>query len=352
MATLSQDVLDNAANAALDFHMDRGKVHYQHIQDKPLLRELQSRQKTFPGGKGAVTMDPVFETQSSLEAFEGDDTLTFTNPTPIKQASYDWGMAHVGIKVTTEELLIDGISVSDTNGKNVSEHSQRDMTALANILQVKLDDMSEGYAAGLNSTLWSDGTGTDDIFPGISAFISDAPETGTVGGINRATTGNEPWRNLAFTKSTAGGRTANAIAAADLITSLRSQKRQLFRYGSPKHIILCGSDFLDALAGQVDDNGQYSVSGFADGVDIGMGDISLRGVGTFMYDPSLDSNTKSDYAYFIDTNAIKLMPIEGEDMKRHYPARPHDKMVIYRSLTWSGTLASRQMNTSMVVQLA
>ncbi len=56
-------------------------------------------------------VSPVFETQSPLEGFEGDDTLTFTNPTPIKRASYPWKMQHLGIQVPTQQLLKDGISV-------------------------------------------------------------------------------------------------------------------------------------------------------------------------------------------------------------------------------------------------
>ena len=37
---------------------------------------------------------------------------SFVNPTPIKVASYDWKMIHCGIKVTLDELLRDGISVT------------------------------------------------------------------------------------------------------------------------------------------------------------------------------------------------------------------------------------------------
>ncbi len=42
--------LENAANAALDYHMDRGEVYSSTIQNKPLLREMMSRKGTFPSG--------------------------------------------------------------------------------------------------------------------------------------------------------------------------------------------------------------------------------------------------------------------------------------------------------------
>jgi len=83
-----------------------------------------------------------------------------------------------------------------------------------------------------------------------------------------------------------------------------------------------------------------------------MGKISLSGLGTFEYDPSLDDAGESKFCYIIDTNSVKLKVIEGEDMKKHYPARPHDKLVLYRSVTWAGGLVARQMNTSGVYEIA
>src|SRR5690554_5546774 len=247
MAELTQAVLDNIANAAFDYY-EKKKLYNQHIQDKPLLRELQSRQRTFPGGKGDIVVSPVFETQSSLEGFEGDDTLSFTNPTVIKQARYAWKMQHLGINMTTEELLKDGISIVDTNGARTRGISGRDATVIQNILESKLEDMSEGFAAGMNEMLWLDGTQDTKDVPGIQYLISEAPDTGVVGGIDRAT--QALWRNVAFTAAngTAGGTGAVTpdTANSTLIRTLQSQVRQLRRYGNPNYIILAGSGFMDA----------------------------------------------------------------------------------------------------------
>jgi hypothetical protein len=345
---LTQAELDNIANAAIDFHMDRGKVFYQHLQEKPLLRELRSRQKSFPGGKGELTVRPVFETQSTIEGFEGRDTLTFVNPTPIKSAAYPWKMIHCGIEMTTDELLRDGISIVDTNGRQTSGHSQRELTVLANILQVKLEDMSEGFAKGMNGMLWGDGSQDPKEVPGIQYLVSIDPTVGIVGGINRAN--QALWRNRALT-GVSGKVTSNPETSA-LIKAIRSEMRQLRRYGNPKHLLLCGSKFLEALEAEVDAKGIYTQSGFSGGADISMGAISARGLGTFHYDPTLDDEGLDKFCWMIDTNAIQLRPIEGEDMKKHFPARPHDKMVLYRSITWAGGLVARQLNTSGVIEIA
>ena len=347
---LTQAVIDNVANAAIDYHMDRGKVFNQHIQEKPLYQAMRASQQTFPGGKGELTVRPIFETQSTLEGFDSDDTLNFTNPTPIKEAKYPWKMLHLGITMTTDELLRDGVSIVDTNGKNVKMHSQRELTVLANILQVKLDDMTEGWASGFNAMLWNDGTQDAKEVPGIQYFIADDPTTGVVGGIDRAT---QPlWRNRAFVgnPATLSGIRIDTVKSK-LIRFLRQQVRQLRRYGNPDLLILCGSKALDLLESEVGAKGVYTQTGFSGKQELGMGEISVKGLGTFQYDPTLDDLGRDDFMYFIDKKNIKLRPIEGEDMKKHFPARPHDKMVLYRSMTWAGGLTARQLNTSMVVQV-
>lgn len=338
---LTPEVIENVANAAIDFHMDRGKVHYQHIQDKPLLNELRRRQKTFPGGKGDITVRPVFETQSGIEGFGGDDTLSFTNPTPIKTATYPWKMIHCGIFMTTDELLRDGVSVVDTNGHNTRNHSRRELVVLANSLEAKLADMSEGYSAGMNEMLWADGTQDSKEVPGITSLISEDPTTGVVGGIDRAE--QAMWRNRA-------AKVAYNPDTSALIKRLRQERRQLYRFGRPEIVTFCGSKALERLEAEVDAKGLYTQSGYSGRQEIGMGDISLQGLGRFMYDPSLDSKGREDYMYALDMKAIRLMPIDGEDMKRHSPSRPHDKMVIYRSMTWAGGLVATQLNTSMVME--
>ncbi len=355
MAALSQAVIDNAANAAFDYYIKK-KLFTQHIQEKPLLKALQEKQRTFPGGKDDIVVSPVFETQSSLEGFEGDDTLTFVNPTPIKQAAFPWKMQHLGIKVTTQELLKDGISVVDTNGAQTSKHSGRDATVIQNILQSKLEDASEGYASGMNTMLWQDGTQSTKDVPGIQYLIAANPSTGVVGGIDRAT---QPlWRNIAKTAAheTAttdpnDGAITPSTASSTLIRELQKLVRQLTRYGNPSHLILCGSDFLNGLEDEAYAKGTLTQTGFSSGMDLGMGQLSVRGLGQFHYDPTLDDLGLSKFAYFIDTKAIQLMPIEGEDMKRHNPARPHDKMVVYKSMTWAGGLCMKQANTSMVIEI-
>ncbi len=59
----------------------------------------------------------------------------------------------------------------------------------------------------------------------------------------------------------------------------------------------------------------------------------------------------SDYFYVIDTNAVNLVMLTGDDMQVHMPARPYDRMSGYKSVTWTGMMAAKQLNSSGVYQI-
>lgn len=340
--------LQNIANSALDFYL-KGEVFQQSIQEKPLLNAMMPKQKTFPGGKGKISIGVQGEYDTS--AFQGythNDTVSYTNPANIKRAEYSWKEIHNGITLTFTELKHDGISVSDSaNGEKTSEHSGREATALANLLENKLFDMGEAWAKKFNETLWLDGTQDAKLFPGIKYFITDTPTTGVVGGLDRATA--SWWRNRALVGAS---KITSSVSLQTLTKTLRAEVRQLRRYGGKPSLILCGSDFLELLEAEVHEKGTYTQQGFVNKGknDIGMAIISMMGVGDFAYDPTLDDIGESDRAYFIDPTNIRLYVMEGEDRKQHSPARPYDQYTLYRGVTWTGGLTGKQLNGCGVYQ--
>lgn len=337
--------LDNIANSALDFYI-KGKPLSQTIQDKPLLKAMMAKKKTFPGGKGEISLAVKNEYSSSFAGYEHDDTVSYVNPANIKRAAYAWKELHSGIQLTHSELKKDGISVVDTNGEETANHSDREITALTNILEDKFEDLDEGTARSMNSIMWGDGTSSSKIFGGILYFLSGTPTTGVVGGIDRAL--NSYWRN----RSSLG--IVQSAANQTLTKTLRSEWRQLRRYGGSPDLILCGSTFLEALDLEVAEKGTYTQQGFTKNgsTDIGMAEVSMRGAGTFQYDPTLDDLGYAKYCFMIDPRHIYPMVMEGEDMKKHSPARPAEKYVLYRGVTWTGCMVANKLNAHGVYSIA
>jgi hypothetical protein len=352
------DELTNIANAALDFY-EKSATHKQTVQDKPLLAALVAGQKFFPGGKGEISI-PVQGAFASSDAafFEGfthNDTVGFVNPANILRAEYAWKEVHAGITMTVTELKHDGISIVDTNGASTSTHDKAELTRLTSLLENKMEDFSESWARAKNEMFWRDGTQDSKEVPGIKSLISHTPQTGTTGGLNRAT--YSWWRNRAFVGAgtNANGTSITHSESSQTLTKfLRKEVRQLNRYGKGRHKILCGSGFLEKLDNEVQAKGSYSLSGFSrkENTNIGLAEVSIPGLGTFEYDPTLDDLSEENFCYVIDLKAIRLMPMTGEDDKNHTPARPHDQFVLYKSKTWTGGLVARQLNTSAVYEAA
>jgi hypothetical protein len=345
----SQAELDNIANAALDYYIDKGNVYAQSLQDKPLLKAMDSAAKTFPGGKGELSVAVKGTYTTSVSGYTHNDTVTYANPANIKRANYAWKEHHAGISLTLTELKKDGISVTDsTTSAGTSNHSGRDQTVLVNLFQDKLDDMMEGYSRGMNDFLFGDGTADANAIAGIQSIILDDPTTGTVGGLSVAT--NTWWRNRANVaiSTTASGQ--------ELIETIHSEMRQLKRFGGKPTVAVCGSAFLDRLADELRRNGNYSQTGFARGQNIAMGEISYNGL-TFQYDPTLDDLTiatkdPSKRCYIIDPSKLCMYYMDGEKMKRHSPARPADQYVMYRAVTTTAALSATQLNCHGVYEIS
>lgn len=342
--------LDNITNAAIDFHLNKGKVHSQSIQEKPLLNAMLAKKKTFPGGKENITVRVKGVYTTTIQGFTHNDTVNYSNPANIKTAVYPWKEWHSGIEVTMTELKKDGISVVDsTTGAKTSMHSDREMTALANLLDDKLEDMSEGSARGNNLMLWRDGTADPKLPAGIKHFVVDDPTAAVlVGGIDQSA--NTWWRNRA---SLGIAATVAGAANQTLTNALIPEVRQLRRYGGKPTFAPSGSDFLDVLEAELRAKGTYTQTGWKDkgSIEISQPDAELKGV-MFKYDPTLDDEGESKRSYFLDLDSIFPDFMDSEYEKNHAPARPENKYVIYRALTWTGGVVARRRNSSGVYSIA
>lgn len=340
--------IENVANSTINFHMDRGKVLSQSVQEKPLYEAMTKAEKEFPGGTGDITVRVKGIYSTTIQGFSGDDTVSYGNPTNVRVAKYPWKLIHSGINFTMDELLRAGISVTDTMvGKTTSQHTDAELVQLVNLIEDKIEDMKEGTERGMNLMYWRDGTQDSKLVPGIRSFILDDPTTATVvGGIDQSV--NTWWRN----------RASLGIASSDatlqgLVQTLQAEWRQLRRYGGQPNLVLCGSDFLTWFEKELRAKGNYTLEGWdkSGKIDASVADVAFKGT-AFTYDPTLDDESKSKYCYVLDTRYIKPMVVSGEARKNHAPARPETKYVFYRAMTWVGGLVCNKRNAHGVYSIA
>ena len=353
--------LDNIAVAALDFYFNKGKKFPQTIQAKPMLDAVLAGAKTFPGGKGNISLALKGEygaagVNDTLKGYTHDDQVVFYTPANLKRANYAWREHHIGLTMTHTELKIDGISVTDQQGNasSTSNHSDREMTVLVGLLEDKLEDLGEQYSRSLDKLIHGDGTGDAKALAGIMALISAAPSTGTVGGLDRAT--YPWWRNRARTAANAaaggtGAVTSNVADGGALLQVIQKDYLQLTRFGGKPTKMFVGSDFLDALQKERRANGLYSVTGASSSQDMSVGDMTIVGGLRPTYDPTLDDLGLTKRAIILDMDAIFLEKMEGEWMHQFTPARPHDRFTLWKSITCTGQMVATRLNSSEIIDI-
>ena len=354
--SFTADEISNINNAVLETFIDKATVFKQFVANKPMLDAFNSAAGRFAGGKDNVSFAvKAGQGGGTLQGYTHDDAVGYYNPTGIKRARFPWKEHHIGMVVTHSELKVDGIDIS-SDSNSTSSMDGREEQALANLLEEKMDTLGEDYAASLDTLIHGDGTSDTKALAGIRSLILDNPAAGTTGGIGRVA--NPWWRNRARTATAAAGNITSSTAdGGALIAVLETEYRQLSRYkqGQTRWKMFAGSDWIDAYLKEIRANGSYSDVGYRQEgvVDGGMSQAKFKGI-DIVYDPSLDSLSLAKRMYWLDMGrtGVRLLYMDGQRMKKHSPARPYDRYVMYNGITMTGVMIAKQLNTSGVYDIA
>lgn len=358
----TSDELANINNSVLETYLDKGKVWKQNVANKPMLEAFNSAAGKFVGGKDYVSFGvKAGQGGGSLAGYTGDDQVDYYNPTGLKRGRYPWKEHHIGMVITHTELKIDGIEISEEDGadQSTSQMDGREEQALANLLDEKNDTLGEDYAFSLDRLLHGDGSSDAKALAGIKALLLDVPTAGSTAGLGRVA--NSWWRNRAATAAygVAGGQgaiTSSTTNGGALIEFMDKELRQRNRYknGSTRVRYFAGSDFIDAYKREMRANGYYTQTGWGGKKPDGsMQDPAHSGV-DLEYDPTMDDLGEAKRCYAIDMGraGVRLLYMNGQRMKKHKPARPYDRYVIYNGITTTAVLVAKQLNTSGVYDIA
>lgn len=179
---------------------------------------------------------------------------------------------------------------------------------------------------------FSDGTGNGSLdITGVAAAVADNPTTGTYGGINRATAGNEWWRNK-FNTSPGSFATAGVKKMSNMYNSTS-------KGGIHPDLIVCDQETLEAYEDKL--QGVLKL----DSADQAEGDAGFRAFrykGALMYFDELIPGTLSagtGRMYFFTTRYIELWVDQETDMIHTSMERnPNQPLVEQGFILWMGQL--------------
>lgn len=352
----------NINNSTLETYVDRGTVWKQDVVNKPMLAAINKKAGKFVGGKDNVSFAVGSQYGGgSLSGYSHDDQLNHYNPTGTKRVRFPWKEHFIGTQITMTELKTDGIDViEDGSDQTTSAMSGREKQALANLLDEKTDKLGADYTLGLEGLVHEDGSSDVKAIAGIKSLIFDSPAVGSTGGLSRVA--NTWWRNRAATSAyaAAGGQdeiTSSTANGGALIEFLDKEKRQLAKYrnGRSRWYWFAGSDFIDAYKKELRANGYYTQTGWrSSGAPDGSMDDPNHSGEPIVYDPYMDDNGMVKRCYVLDLGkgGIRLLYMDGQRMKKHNPARPYDRMVMYNGISMTGVMVAKQLNTSGVYDIA
>lgn len=353
---LTADELSDINNMALETYLNKGKVFKQDVANKPMLAAFQEKAGQFPGGKENVSfLVGSGYGGGTLAGYSGDDQLAHYNPTGSVRFRMPWKEHYLGMVVTMTELKSDGIDVIESGSdQRTSEMSGREEQALANIFDEKNEKLGADYNFSLDRLVHGDGTTDTKALAGIRAFILDAPAVGTTGGISRVA--NTWWRNDFLTTAGGGVVTSSSTGGGALIIALdkAARRRSKFANGQTNVKYFCGSDFQDAYKNEMRANGYYTMNGWGDKKPDGAMEAPAHAGLDLTWDPTLDDLGRNKFCYAIDLSkrGLSLLYMDGQKYKKHNPARPYDRMVMYNGISMTAVMVARQLNTSGVYEIA
>ena len=151
---------------------------------RPLTNHLMEKGRVRMLSGGTKIVEPlIYGQNSTISSYSGYDTLSLTPQAGITAAEYDWKQYAVSIAIS-------GIEEAKNNGEN----------EIINLLEAKIMQAEESMREGFTTMFYADGTGNSGKdWNGLENLV-DA--SGTVGGIDRAGTGNTFWRS---TETAVGG---------------------------------------------------------------------------------------------------------------------------------------------------
>jgi len=147
-----------------------------HLMDKGRIRMLNG---------GTKIIEPlIYGQNSTVASYSGYDTISLTAQEGVTAAEYEW-------KQYAASIAISGIEEAKNNGEQ----------EIINLLEAKIMQAEESMRESFNQMFFADGTGNSGKdWNGLGNLVE---ASGTVGGINRATAGNEFWRSYEENTSTA-----------------------------------------------------------------------------------------------------------------------------------------------------
>ncbi len=289
-----------------------GKLADNMSENNALLSRLKNKGKIRPISGGSKIIEELEYGEGDMTWYSGYDTIEYTPKQLFTAAEYSLKLCAVPVAISGEDML-----------KNAGRER------IIDLFEKRVENAVKTMCNKMSAAVYGDGTGSSGKeIGGLALLVADAPATGTVGGINRATTGNEFWRN----KSTA---LSEALNTDNIHAALDKMYMSLCRGTDKPDLIVCGNDIYSIYEASLLPQQRYADNKMA---EAGFTSIKFKGA-DLVCDGGQGGHCPDDKVYFLNTDYLYLRPHKERDMKVIGGERMAvNQDALYKIIGWAGNM--------------
>jgi len=271
---------------------------------RPLTYTLMEKGRIRMLNGGTKIVEPLIYGQNdTVKSYSDYDSINLTPQTGISAAEYDW-------KQYAASISISGIEEAKNNGE----------AEIINLLEAKIMQAEESLREGFNQMFFSDGTGNSGKnWNGLGNLVE---ASGTVGGIDRAGTGNSFWQS--YEENTATALTLAQMATAYNTVSVGNDHPDT---------ILTSQTLFEKYEALLQPNLRYTDTKTA---DAGFQNLLFKAA-PIMYDVHCNAGTM----FFLNTKYLTLVGHSSKWFQQTEFIRPEDLDARYALIMCYGNLTVR-----------
>lgn len=281
-------------------------------KNNALLSRLNAKGKINPISGGSKILEELEYGEGDMVWYSGMDKITYTPKQLFTSAEYAMKLCAVPVAISGEDML-----------KNSGKEQ------MINLFQKRIENAEKTMANQMAKALYGNGTeNSGKSIGGLQLLVADDSATGTVGNINRATSGNEFWRNQ--TKTSVAPLTSDTIRSEMDAIYLKCSR------GTDKPDLIVADDTMYSLFEQ----SLTPMQKFSDPKMAEAGFTTLKYKGAdVIFDGGQGGFCPEKHMYFLNTNYLYLRPHKDRNMKVIGGERMAiDQDAIYKIIGWAGNL--------------
>jgi hypothetical protein len=304
-----------------------GKLADSVTDNNAILYRLKQKGRIKPASGGRTIVQELEYTENTnFMWYSGYDTLSTAVQDVFTAAEFDWKQCAVAVTISGLEQL-------QNSGKE----------KIIDILDARISNAEKTMSNQISAGMYANGTGSSGKeIGGLQLLVADTNNSGTVGGINRATWSF--WQNVSRDSSNA----SVTLSATTIQSEMNIMYLNLARGKDHPDLIITDNTlyryYLESLQTiQRVTNSEMASAGFD----------NLKYMGAdVVYDGGIGGNCPSNHMYFLNTDYIhyrphsdrNMVPLGGERMNTNQDA-------IVKLIGWAGNMTLSNAMLQGVLQV-